>query len=209
MYRPQHFEVEDRQTIYGLMRDWSFAVLVSQVDDRPFATHLPLHLDDADPDAPRLLGHMARPNPHWRSFDGETEALAVFQGPHTYVSPNWYANENLVPTWNYAAVHVGGRPRLIEAPAEMRAVLERLTGTYESDATGNWSMDRLDDDLIRRQMGGIAVFELPIERLEAKWKMSQNRRPEDRAGVVEALRGQGDEMSTAVASEIEKANDRS
>ena len=206
MYRPPHFDVEDRETIFRLVREWSFAVLVSQVDGRPFATHLPLHLVDADRETPRLLGHMARPNPHWQAFDGETEALAVFQGPHTYVSPNWYASPNLVPTWNYAAVHVGGRPRLIDDPAGMREVLERLTGTYESDATGNWSVSRLDDDLVRRQMGGIAVFELPVERLEAKWKMSQNRRPEDQAGVVKALRARGDEMSEAVAAEMEKVN---
>jgi transcriptional regulator len=169
------------------------------------ATHIPLYLDaeyDGDGNG-RLLGHVARANPQWQDFDGERQALAMFWGPHAYISPNWYVSENLVPTWNYATVHAYGAPRVIDDTDETIAVLGLLTGTYESDATGNWSVDEMDDAVLRDMTKGIVAFEMPIERLQGKFKMNQMKKPEDAASSAAGLRGLGDAMADVVAAEME------
>lgn len=203
MYVPTVFAEDDPATLVGLMRGASFATLITSSGGAPTATHLPLLLDEAEASAGRLLGHVARANDHWRDFDGATEALAIFQGPHAYISPSWYESENMVPTWNYAAVHAYGRPRVIEDPDAVLAVLARLVATYESDATGNWSMAKGDAEIMRGMTKGIVAFEMPIERVEGKWKMSQNRKPEDARGAIAGLRRLGDPEAAAVAADME------
>jgi transcriptional regulator len=198
MYMPKAFEESDPHILAELMRAFSFALIVTNGDDGPFGTHVPLHLD-TEGERPTLFGHLARANGHWQAFDGETQALVVFQGPHAYISPSWYESPAMVPTWNYAVVHAHGRPRVIEDVAGAADVLRRLVGDYESDATGNWSMDSLPDTLIAAQLKGIVAFEIPIERLEGKWKMSQNRMPEDAQGAQAGLAGLGGEENAAVA----------
>lgn len=123
----------------------------------------------------------------------------MFWGPHAYVSPTWYVSEKMVPTWNYVTVHAYGRPRILDDPADAAAVLSQLTDTYESEATGPWSMDSLPEEFIERQIKAIAAFEMPIERIEGKFKLSQNRKPEDREGVIKGLRETGDPESVEVA----------
>jgi transcriptional regulator len=143
---------------------------------------------------------MARANPHWRAFAGPAtvgdgaDALVLFRGPHAYVSPAWYATEAAVPTWNYVAVHAAGRPRLLEDPAAVRALLERTVREYEAPAAdvARWSTERLDSGLVTTLVAAVAAFELPIRRLEGKRKLSQNRSQADRRGVVEALRRRGE-----------------
>jgi transcriptional regulator len=203
MYVPTIFAEDDPAELTSLMRAASFAALVTTVDGRPAATHLPLVLDQDSGTPGRLLGHVARANDHWKSFDGTNEALAIFSGPHAYISPSWYESANMVPTWNYAAVHVYGRPRVIEDTDAVLALLARLVGTYESDATGNWSMDKSDSEIMRGMTKGIVAFEMPIERMEGKWKMSQNRKPVDARGAIEGLRGLGDAEAIAVAEIME------
>ncbi len=169
MYRPRHFDIEDQSALFRVMRDNSFALLVSAGLGGLVASHIPLFLE-ADGDKPgRLFGHLARQNEQWRSFDGTAEAMAVFQGVHAYVSPSWYVSEVMVPTWNYVAVHAYGRPQTVGDAARTRAHLERLVATYESPATGPWSMARLPDDYVQRMIKGIVAFEMPIERLEGKF----------------------------------------
>lgn len=203
MYVPAIFAEDDPAELASLMRAASFAALVTTVDGRPAATHLPLVLDQ-DSGAPgRLLGHVARANDHWKSFDGTNEALAIFAGPHAYISPSWYESANMVPTWNYAAVHVYGRPRIIEDTDAVLALLARLVRTYELDATGNWSMDKSDPEIMRGMTKGIVAFEMPIERMEGKWKMSQNRKPVDAKGAIEGLRGLGGAEAKTVAEIME------
>ena len=118
MYTPKHFEENDPQVLHEFMRGFSFALLVSAQNGTLVGTHLPLHVE-AEGACGVLLGHVARANGHWRQFDGVTEAMAVFQGPHSYISPNWYANDGLVPTWNYATIHAYGRPQVIEDSIEI------------------------------------------------------------------------------------------
>jgi transcriptional regulator len=198
MYRPRLFDIDDKSALFQVMRDNSFALLVSGGGNL-VASHIPLFLDAGGDGPARLLGHVARANDQWRGFDGTAEAMAVFQGPHAYVSPSWYASEVMVPTWNYVAVHAYGRPRVVDDAARTRAHLETLVGTYESPATGPWSMARLPDDYVARMIKGIVAFEMPIERLEGKFKLSQNRSAADREGAIEGLEQSGDAVAIEVA----------
>jgi len=202
MYVPKHFEENDPEILAGLMRRFSFALLVTARDGAPVGSHIPLHLEEDGANG-TLLGHLARANDHWRQFDGETEAMAVFQGPHSYISPNWYVNDGLVPTWNYATIHAYGRPKAIEDPAETVDLLWRLVGDYEGEATGNWSMDRLSSKQVQAQIKGIVAFRMPIERLEGKFKMSQNRPAEDARGAAQGVRAAGGPDADMVAAEME------
>ncbi|MDH5559056.1 MAG: FMN-binding negative transcriptional regulator [Alphaproteobacteria bacterium] len=179
MYVPKHFAGEDRAAMDAVIRDNPFGLLVGALDGSPYATHLPFLLD-----GDRLLAHFARANPHWKSIDGKTEMLAVFSGPHAYVSPRWYEAQQAVPTWNYAAVHVYGAPRVIDDPVAVRDLLDRLVGEYEGDA---WSLDGQEADFTDRMSRAIVAFEMPIDRIEGKFKLSQNRPAEDRKRVADEL----------------------
>ena len=179
MYVPRHFSVEQRDALDRVIREYPFGLLVGVVEGAPFATHLPFLLD-----GDRLLAHVARGNPHWKAIDGRTEMLAVFSGPHAYVSPRWYEPGPAVPTWNYVAVHVYGMPRIIADAASVRALLDRLVDDYEA---GAWTVDGQDADFIDRMMRGIVAFEMPVARIEGKFKLSQNRPAGDRRRVAAEL----------------------
>ena len=212
MYIPPAFREARRDVLHGVIRRYAFGTLVSALDGELFATHLPFLLDPDRGPYGTLLGHVARANPHWRGFAGGpdggpsgrpgAEALVLFQGPHAYVSPTWYATEVAVPTWNYVAVHAYGRPRLLADAAAVRALLERTVREFEAPrpAGERWSMERLDGDYAAQMAGAVAAFELPISRLEGKRKLSQNRSPADRRGVVGALRRQGEPLGLDVAA---------
>jgi len=193
MYIPTAFRAEDRAALYDLIDRHGFGTLVTVLDGTPFATHLPWLLDRA---RGVLLGHVARANPHWKTLDGTAEALVIFQGPHAYVSPSWYTVAPAVPTWNYAAVHIYGVPRLLDE-TELLDLLGRLVSQYESGRERPWMMD-LPDDYQSKMLRAIVGFEVPISRIEGKFKLNQNRSAEDRAGVIEALMA-GDAEERALA----------
>ena len=180
MYIPKPFAVRDRAALAGIIRDNPFGLLIGPADRAPVATHLPFLLDGG-----RLVAHMARGNPHWRSFAGGGEALAVFSGPHAYVSPRWYETAPAVPTWNYVAVHVYGVPRIIEDSGETRDILDRMTAEFED---GTWTLGSQGEEYAGRMIRGIVAFEIPLARMEGKLKLSQNRSLADRKGVIAALR---------------------
>ena len=199
MYVPRHFAATDRDELHAHVRAYGFSTLVSVRDGAPFATHVPLLLDAARGPLGTLLGHVARANAHAERFDGRTPALAIFHGPHAYVSPRWIASEAAVPTWNYTAVHATGSPRVLEDPRDVRALLERMAETYEARAADPWTLDRLAARVADGLQRAIVAFELPIERLEGKRKLSQNKSPADRTGIIDGLRAEGDVASHAVA----------
>jgi transcriptional regulator len=186
MYIPERFREDDTTTLLAFMREHSFGILVTRGDDAPFATHLPFLYDAECGDYGVLQAHMARANPQWRSFASEQEALVIFQGPHAYISPSWYDVALSVPTWNYAAVHVYGIPRIIEDSQLLYKQLKTLVGTHEAQFEQPWTFE-LPQDYIEKMMRGVVGFTLDIARLEGKFKMSQNRTPAEREKVIAAL----------------------
>lgn len=185
MYLPRLFQEQDPERLFAFMRRHSFATLVTVEDGVPFATHLPFLVEPGSEGTQgRLLAHMARANPQWRAFSEDQDVLVIFQGPHAYVSPSWYVTQPNVPTWNYTVVHAYGRPRLIEEPEEALRILRASVDTYESGFEKPWSMD---GDHARKLLPGIAAFELRLSRVEGKFKLNQNRAPEDRRAVMERL----------------------
>lgn len=200
MYVPRHFEESERSRLDAFMRANDFAALVSSVDGAPFATHVPVLLDPSRGPQGSILGHMARGNPHWRSWGTDAEVLVIFNGPHCYVSPTWYETTPNVPTWNYAAVHASGRARVIDDPAEARAILARTVAVYEGEGEGAWSLDGLPEDYLRRMIRGVAAFEIAIERVEGKFKLSQNRADVDRQAVLRRLETSADPAEAAVGA---------
>jgi transcriptional regulator len=198
VYVPAHFRIDDSLVLRAFMRAHAFATLVTVVDGAPFATHLPL-LVDGEGDAFVLRGHVARANPQWRTLE-EQDALAIFSGPHAYVSPAWYTVEQSVPTWNYTTVHALGRGRLLTERADVMDVLRRLTDTEEGRFARPWSMDRLTDDYVESMRRAIVAFEIPVTRLEGKYKLSQNRGGADRDSVADALATSDDPAARGVAA---------
>jgi len=202
MYIPPHFREERLDVLQGLMEENSFATLVSQTPDGLYATHIPILVDRTAGPLGTLRGHVARANPHWKHLGG-SEALAIFAGPHAYVSPSWYATGGRVPTWNYLAVHVYGTPRLVEDPAAVRTLIERTVGTYESGFEQPWDMSGLDPTATTAMLQGIVAFEIPIARIEGKRKLNQNRSRADREGAVRGLRAHGHDDAAAIADLME------
>jgi transcriptional regulator len=196
MYIPASFQVTDSAEIHAFMRKHSFAMLVTQGEGGMTATHLPLLLDaDAGPHG-TLLGHMARANPQWRDVAGE--ALAIFPGPHAYVSPAWYESPGTVPTWNYVAVHAYGAVQLVEDRDSLHDILTRTVSVYERRMPEPWSYDVADPD-IDTMLKAIVGFRIEISRLEGKAKLNQNHPEERRRKVIRALEAQADEDSQAIA----------
>ena len=190
MYIPTAFAETDRGKLHDFITAHSFGLLVSTRQGEPFASHLPFLLERGAGPRGTLVGHMARANPQWQDLDGQ-QVLAVFSGPHAYVSPSWYATAPAVPTWNYAAVHVYGTAGLLDEP-RLTDLLERLVGQYESGRERPWTMD-LPADYLAKMVRAVVGFEVPLARVEGKFKLSQNRPAEDRAGVIAALSAGGAE----------------
>lgn len=184
MYVPPAFAVHDREALFEFLEAHDFATLVSHGPEGLDVTHVPLLLRRAGEGV--LLGHVARANPHRHRFDGRTPALAIFHGPHAYVSPAWYVKGPAVPTWNYAIVHVHGTPSLIEDDAEKAALLAEQIERYEAGRADRWRPE-LPEDFAVAMRGAIEAFALPIERIEAKFKLGQNRSPADQAGTLAGL----------------------
>jgi transcriptional regulator len=186
IYLPDAFHENDREALHALIDAYSFAMLISPDAQDPVITHLPLLLDRSRGAYGTLIGHVARANPHWRTLEQRPEALAVFHGPHAYVSPSWYGVQPSVPTWNYAVVHAVGRTRLVQEPQALERITKQLVDKFESPRAQPWRM-QLPEDFQQRMLGGIVGFEIEIARLSGKFKLSQNRSLDDRRRVVTAL----------------------
>jgi transcriptional regulator len=184
MYIPGHFEIRDLATLHAMMRQHPFALLVTAFGGELHMTHLPFHLDAARGAHGTLQAHLARENPHCAALEAGAPSTVVFQGPDAYVSPRWYQDPaKNVPTWNYVAVHAHGTPKTTEDPAALLQLVGTLTDEHEAYIERPWSV-REAQAYAERLTGHIIGFDLPIERLEGKFKLSQNRPPADRAGVM-------------------------
>jgi transcriptional regulator len=190
MYLPPHFEVAELGEIHAAMRASRLATLVTATADGLIGTPLPLIIDESEGEHGTLYGHVARPNPQWKTpVNGE--AMAIFAGPDAYVTPSWYVTKaehgKVVPTWNYVAVHAYGVVEFFEDADRLLDVVTRLTNLHERERAEAWQVSDAPEDFIRAQLRGIVGLRMPITRLDAKRKMSQNRKLEDRAGVIAGL----------------------
>lgn len=208
MYIPKAFHEDDISQLHALMQQNYFAILVSSQDNIPLVTHLPVVLDTTRGPYGTILSHMARANPHWRSFSSTQESLLIFQGPHSYITPSWYDEPLSVPTWNYAAVHAYGKPRIIEDIAEMLAFMETLTQQSEAHFEQPWQLSGLPHDFVEKKLPGTVCFSMEITRLEGKFKLSQNRPVSDRVRVADALQASPDPLAQGVASLMKERQEK-
>jgi transcriptional regulator len=186
MYIPEHFAETDSQTLHDFMRQHSFATLVTQHYGVPIANHLPLMLDGSIGKRGALLGHMARNNLQWQDFAAGAEVLVVFQGQHAYVSPAWYEPDPMVvPTWNFTAVHAYGKARIL-SEAELEATLHQLVDENEKSFAQPWQLV-LTQTMRERMLSAIVGFEIRLDRVEGKFKLSQNRSEQDQRNVIARL----------------------
>lgn len=190
IYVPAHFAAPDGDAIARVLREYPFATLVTPADPEPFVSHLPLlHVPGQEPHG-MLIGHFARANPHWRHA-AAAQSLAIFHGPHAYVSPSWYQHpDRMVPTWNYAAVHVRGALEIVADAGETRAVLDALVARFEGGRREPWQI-RLPQPQHDAMIAAIVAFRMRITRIDGKFKLSQNRAAVDRARVAAALATEG------------------
>jgi transcriptional regulator len=208
MYVPKHFEEKDREKLLGFMRKNSFVTLVSTVDNVPFASHIPLVIERSE-DTIKLTGHVAKSNPHWKAF-GQGETLAIFTGPHAYVSPTLYEEKSSVPTWNYIAVHAYGVPNIIEITEreKLERMMDEIIDYYDASYKEQWHS--LSEVYRTSMMKGIVAFEMTVTRLEGKYKLSQNRSQVDQRKVAETLSKNSDavvsETGVAMQKNLEKEN---
>ncbi|MBO0950490.1 FMN-binding negative transcriptional regulator [Fibrella forsythiae] len=203
MYVPKHFQENDRKELLQFMREHSFALLVlTNEAGVPIATHLPIKLQvDADGTA-LLIGHISKANQLATLFGKQTPALAVFSGPHAYISSSWYDHVN-VPTWNYLSVQVYGRTRVL-TDEETLALLRTQVDKYETASACPVSIESMTEAYVRQQMKGLIAFELTIETMQGAAKLSQNRDDVNHAAIVKQLRQRDDVESHRVADEMEK-----
>jgi transcriptional regulator len=195
LYIPEHFRVRDHAAAVAFMRRNPFVILISNTPDGPFATHLPVVIEETEVHLV-LRGHVAKANPHWRYLEEQSApCLTVFHGPHAYISPTHYTLAESVPTWNYGTVHAYGRAKVFQAPEDLLGILHQLIPTFEASYRQQWeSMSQTYRDNMLRHIVG---FEIAVNRLEAKFKLSQNRTRQEQQNVIASLSVSGD---TAVSS---------
>lgn len=185
MYIPTWFEETDRGKLFDFIEANSFGLLVSTLAGELFATHLPLLVERDRGSSGHLLGHMARANPQWSELAGQ-EVLAVFSGPHAYISPTWYETENVVPTWNYVAAHVYGKCEIIDDLEATAAIVGNYVSTYERSQSRPWTIDR-GTPFFQKLVKMVVGFRVEISRVEGKWKLGQNQPAERRERVASHL----------------------
>ncbi len=208
MYLPKHFEMTDIAALHGLIRKHPLGALVMNGTNGLDANHVPFELDTDPAPYGKLLAHVARANPLWRTASDDREVLVIFQGASGYVTPSWYptkqATGKVVPTYNYAVVHAYGRMRAIEDGMWLRALVDRLTGLHEASRLQPWRVSDAPAHYVEQMLGAIVGVEITVTRLVGKWKVSQNRTPTDQAGVVAGLRARGGPDDLPIAEALEK-----
>lgn len=203
MYIPSAFAETDTSRLHDFIEQHSFGVLVSQAGGEPFASHLPILLDRHSSPHGCLIGHMARANPQWQHAQGQS-VLTIFSGPHAYISPTWYEAENVVPTWNYVAVHAYGSMQTIDDPATLLKIVKDFVTVYEASMPQPWTLSG-PSDFVDRLVRQIVGFRIEITRLEGKWKLNQNHPQERREKVAVALQKRSDDDSQAIAAMMRAA----
>jgi transcriptional regulator len=212
MYTPPAFREDDLPTIHAEMKRIQLATLVTLTGSGLLATHLPLMLDSSAGEYGTLYGHVARGNSQWSESRAEIEALAIFTASDAYISPSLFPSKQetgkVVPTWMYTAIHAYGTVRFIDDTEWLRGVVNRLTDKHEADFPSPWKVTDAPADYVDAQLTRIIGVELPISRLEGKWKFDQRTAPTDRAGVLAGLEATGDPSNLEVASVLHRLEAR-
>lgn len=207
MYIPRSTAETDLTVLHALLRSHPLGCWVTQSHDGLLANHIPFLLDPTRGDYGTLVAHVARANPVWHTFSQEVPSLVIFQGADTYITPSWYPSKaehgQTVPTWNYAVVHAHGMPRAIEDAAWLHNQVQALTTAHEATQPQPWAVADAPPAFVERLLAAIVGIEIPIARLEGKWKVSQNRPAADQQGVVAGLQGVGSEEAAAMAALVE------
>ncbi len=201
MYIPAPNKIDDHEKAFDLIDDYGFATVVTTKNGVPWASHLPVLLDRGEDGGGQLRSHMARANEQWHHFDPGKEVLCIFHGPHSYISPSWYSSKIAVPTWNYATVHVYGFPSLEADMNGLRMILDDTTEKYEKHFEAPWRMD-LPESTTQSLMEAIVGFRISITRIEAKFKLGQNRSEADQDGMLRCLESSKDAGARALGEFI-------
>ncbi|MEX0315918.1 MAG: FMN-binding negative transcriptional regulator [Allomuricauda sp.] len=198
MYIPHYYKNENVDEVKTFLKENSFGILVNQVDDKPWATHIPLELDKDDQGNDVLEGHISKANPQWKTFEASNEVLCIFNGPHAYISSSWYKEEE-VPTWDYIAVHVYGKLKVLNEEETMES-LHKLVNKYEKDSKKPISLSNMSSKTLK-QVKGVIGFQIRITDIQAAYKLSQTR-PQDHPKIVSELSEREDSGSKAIAQKI-------
>lgn len=198
MYSPKVFEMDNKVELFAFIEQWSFGDLITTCDGELFVNHVPFILDQT---SNKLYGHFAINNPQVKMIEKTHDLIVVFNGVNCYISPSWYVSQEMVPTWNFEAVHVSGKARLVD-DERLLTILEKLTEKHEGQFEKPWTMDKVSDAKLSMMMKMIVGFEIDICSIKGKSKMSQNRSVEDRAGVISGLKNQTDSMSLLIADKM-------
>lgn len=206
-YNPSHFRVDEPAKLHAFISRFPFATLITAGTDGASVSHLPLLLETPGDGPTRVIGHIARANPHWKEFGEGREGLAIFHGPQAYVTPQWYASKRahgkVVPTWNYAVVHARGPVRAVHDRDWLHRLVNRLTDAHERPTAAPWAVGDAPEDYVEKMLTAIVGVELTVAALDGKWKLSQNRDARDYAGVRDGLAARGDADSLAVRALME------
>jgi len=203
MYLPPHFREDRLDVQHALIRERPLGTLLTAGPAGLLANHVPFLIYPDDGPLGTLRAHLARANPQLAELTGVTECLAIFHGPEDYISPGWYPSKRetgkVVPTWNFVTVHAWGPPRVIDDVSWLRRQVEDLTDMHEARQPTPWRVEDAPADYLATMLNAIVGVEIPIARIEGKWKMSQNRSDSDRAGIRAGLRAQGkDDFAAAI-----------
>ena len=191
MYIPKDFNISDEQVALNFIETHSFGIIITNRDSLLTANHIPFLLNKQ---SKRLYGHFAKANPQWKELETSKELLIIFSGPHAYISPNWYENTHIPPTWNFSAVHVNGKARLVD-DSKTFWIVNQLTKTHEAQFSTPWEMQNMSERKLRSMLNAIVGFEIEMTTIQAKFKLSQDRQKSDIIGAIAGLKSQTNAQS--------------
>ncbi len=202
MYIPNNNLINNQAEVFRFMQENPFAIIINENNGELIASHTPVEIESDENGNPIIRTHIAKANPQWKTFSEAKNLLVIFNGPHTYISSSWYDHVN-VPTWNYIAVHVYGKPKILDRTATIK-VLQNLVARHEQPSAKPFKMDDLDDAYLDSHLKALVAFEITIDKIDAKAKLSQNRNEHNYDLVINELDKREDEQSHAIADEMEK-----